>query len=167
MTTFTVTPEDLLDLVHMLQEEGDDAETMVAKMRGYVDAASPPSPGAGRVIAVLTGIAVLAAPRRTRPLAGVLYGAFLSRVHGSRAARLEATLVQLFDQRTSIHARLARLEDHLSDTDVGVASAASGIAGIRAVIRSLNSGAWLTSDWDELVRVAHARIERRQREDRL
>lgn len=67
-----------------------------------------------RVLALIAGILCLAGPRRTRPLAGLLYGAFLSRAHGAGLQRLshEAgdTIGRLFSERTSVAAELAELK---------------------------------------------------------
>ena len=63
-----------------------------------------------RTLALMAGIAILAGPRRTRPLAGFLYGLFLSRAHGAGRDRVAAELVRLFDERTSAHARIDSLE---------------------------------------------------------
>jgi hypothetical protein len=59
-----------------------------------------------RVLALCAGIAILAGPRATRPLAGFLYGAYLSRIHGAQYRRLHADLLALFDQRRSVTARV-------------------------------------------------------------
>ena len=63
-----------------------------------------------RTLALMAGIAILAGPRCTRPLAGFLYGLFLSRAHGAGRDRVAAELVRLFDERTSAHARIDSLE---------------------------------------------------------
>lgn len=60
-----------------------------------------------RVLAVVAGIAILTGPRRTRPLAGLLYGLVLSRAQGASRRRLEAELHGLFAQRKSVTQRLA------------------------------------------------------------
>jgi hypothetical protein len=64
-------------------------------------------------LAVVAGITVLAGPRHTRPLAGFLYGVALSRVHAAARARLEATLLRLFDERSSAHAAISALDRRL------------------------------------------------------
>lgn len=67
-----------------------------------------------RMVAALAGGLLLAGPRRTRPLAGFLYGVALSRVHGAARDRLFTETVErmgeLFAQRTSVGARVDRLE---------------------------------------------------------
>lgn len=60
-------------------------------------------------LAVAAAIAVLAGPRKTRPLAGFLYGLVLSRGQGASRARLEATLLRLFDERRSVAGRVDEL----------------------------------------------------------
>lgn len=60
-------------------------------------------------LAVAAAIAVLAGPRRSRPLAGFFYGLVLSRAQGAARERLENTLLRLFDERSSIGARVAAL----------------------------------------------------------
>jgi hypothetical protein len=62
-------------------------------------------------LAVVAAIAVLAGPRRTRPLAGFLYGVVLSRAQGAARERLENTLLRLFDERNSIGARIDALRE--------------------------------------------------------
>lgn len=70
-----------------------------------------------RILALAAGIAVLAAPRRTRPLAGFLYGLLLSRAHGAALRRVDATMRDLFSQRTSAHERLALLEEAVEELE--------------------------------------------------
>lgn len=78
----------------------------------------PPTPDLGdttaedtnRVLAVVAGMALLAVPGRTRPLAGLALAVFLSRAHGHGRDRLEATLVRLFHERSSALDRIADLE---------------------------------------------------------
>jgi hypothetical protein len=74
---------------------------------------------ANRVLALLAGLVALAGPRRTRPLAAFLYGAFLSRVAGHGRRRLEAELLRLFDERTSVGARVAELEARHGRAHIG------------------------------------------------
>jgi hypothetical protein len=62
------------------------------------------------VLAIAAGIAAMAGPRRTRPLAGFLYGVALSRVHGAGRQRLEMTLSRLFDERTSATTQIRHLK---------------------------------------------------------
>lgn len=64
-------------------------------------------------LAVAAAIAVLTGPRRTRPLAGFFYGVMLSRAQGAARARLEATLLRLFDERRSVGARIDRLVERV------------------------------------------------------
>lgn len=59
-----------------------------------------------RYVAAIAAALILAGPRRTRPLAGALYGWALSRAQGASRANLEATLLRLFAERTSAHAAL-------------------------------------------------------------
>lgn len=59
-------------------------------------------------LALCAGIVCLAGPRKTRPLAGFLYGLFLSRGQGGARARLEATLLRLFDERESVRDDIQR-----------------------------------------------------------
>lgn len=68
---------------------------------------------ANRVLALVAAIAILAGPRRTRPVAGFLYGLFLSRGHGASRERLEATLARLFGERESAQRRLDAIEERL------------------------------------------------------
>lgn len=96
-------------------------------------------------LAVVAGITVLAGPRRTRPLAGFLYGVALSRVHGAGRARLEATLLRLFDERSSVARRVAEVDRRIADVEVIVAHA--GPNG-RALL-------------DEKVSAAHQRVRDR------
>lgn len=63
-----------------------------------------------RAIAAIAGIAILAGPRRTRPLAGFLYGLTLSRAHGAGRDRLERTIARLFDERRSVGAQVEATE---------------------------------------------------------
>lgn len=62
-------------------------------------------------LAIAAGLVVLAGPRKTRPLAGMLYGVVLSRAQGAARARLEQTLLRLFEERNSVHARISMLRD--------------------------------------------------------
>lgn len=55
-----------------------------------------------RVLALIAGLVALAGPRRTRPLAGVLYGVALSRVHGAAQRRAQ----QRVDDIEQRHAKL-------------------------------------------------------------
>ena len=64
-------------------------------------------------LALVAAIAVLAGPRRTRPLAGFLYGLVLSRGQGAARERLENTLLRLFDERRSIGARVDELRERV------------------------------------------------------
>jgi hypothetical protein len=57
----------------------------------------------------LLGIAALAVPRRTRPLAGVLYGVALSRVHSAADRRIYATITRLFDERQAVSRAIDRV----------------------------------------------------------
>lgn len=78
-----------------------------------------------RVLALLAGLIVLAGPRRTRPLAGVAYGLFLSRVQGAALRRvtggIAGTIESLFDQRTSVGERLDLLADRVADLELEAA----------------------------------------------
>lgn len=67
-----------------------------------------------RLMAVIAGLLILAGPRRTRPIAGFLYGAFLSRVAGAGRNRIMAELLRLFDERQSVGVRVSRVEGHVS-----------------------------------------------------
>jgi hypothetical protein len=60
-------------------------------------------------LALVAAIAVLAGPRKTRPLAGFFYGLMLSRAQGAARERLENTLLRLFDERSSIGGRIDAL----------------------------------------------------------
>src|SRR3954470_1802183 len=67
-------------------------------------------------VALLAGAAVLAGPRRTRPLAGFVYGLTLSRAQGASRDRLERTLLRLFDERTSATAGVRAAHERIDDT---------------------------------------------------
>jgi hypothetical protein len=101
------------------------------------------------VLAAVAGIAALAGPRRTRPLAGFLYGVALSRVHGAARAHLERTLLRLFDERASVHARLDEVERLLGGrlADVEIIVAHAGPSGLALL--------------DERVSAAHQRVRDR------
>lgn len=71
---------------------------------------------ANRYVAALAGATVLAGPRRTRPLAGFLYGLALSRAQGSSRDRLERTMLRLFDERTSAIAAIRAAHQRIDDT---------------------------------------------------
>lgn len=79
----------------------------------YGEPMSNPDRDANRVLALAAGLALLSAHRRSRPLAGVLFGVFLSRAHGAGLARLEATIGRLFDERQSVIRRVEKLEARL------------------------------------------------------
>lgn len=66
---------------------------------------------ANRVLALLAAVAMLAAPRRTRPLSGFMYGVFLSRAAGASRVRIESTILMLFNQRNSVMDRVKTLEE--------------------------------------------------------
>lgn len=66
-----------------------------------------------RVLAVFAGLIALAGPRKTRPLAGVLYGLFLSRVHGAAKRRLESDAYRAALGGGRLHAAHARRLDRL------------------------------------------------------
>ena len=70
-----------------------------------------------RIAALVVGLVALAGPRRTRPLAGFLYGALLSRVHGAGLRRLEAELLRLFAERNAIAPRVDELVEGLEVLD--------------------------------------------------
>jgi hypothetical protein len=68
-----------------------------------------------RVLALVAGIAALAGPRRTRPLAGFLYGVALSRVHAAHHHRVEDAIVDLFSQRKALTPRVDTLDAHVDE----------------------------------------------------
>lgn len=82
---------------------------------------------ANLVGALMAGIAALAGPRRTRPLAGFLYGLWLSRAHGAGRDRVAGEIGQtiggLFAEKTSVAARLDELEPRLADVELWISSA--------------------------------------------
>lgn len=55
-----------------------------------------------RYTAAIAAAGILAGPRRTRPLAGALYGWALSRAQGASREHLEATMLRLFHERESL-----------------------------------------------------------------
>jgi hypothetical protein len=67
-----------------------------------------------RLLALMAGIAILAGPRRTRPVAGFLYGVFVSRAQGAGLRRLEGELLRLFDERNGAHRRIDPLERRMN-----------------------------------------------------
>jgi hypothetical protein len=82
------------------------------------------------VLATVAVIAGLAVSRRTRPLAGFLYGLALSRAHGAAQNHLETKVLRLFDQRASVHVRVAhlaglvgRLTERVTDLELIIAHA--------------------------------------------
>lgn len=87
-----------------------------------------------RLLALVAGVAALAGPRRTRPLAGFLYGVMLSRTHGAGRQRLEATIVRLFDERKSALARLDALKDWQDDQAATTSSHMRRLDQIEAVL---------------------------------
>jgi hypothetical protein len=106
-------PKQVYDIADVMYHGGKSAREISDSIRGYVDAAGEPAqPGTGRVLALLFGLLVLSGPRR-RPLAGFLYGAFLSRVAGAGRHRLEHTILRLFDQRLSLTTRVERIEEQV------------------------------------------------------
>lgn len=84
-----------------------------------------------RVLAAIAGIAALAFPRRTRPLAGVLYGVALSRVHGAGRDRLERELHRLFDERASAHRRIDSISGRVRLAHGAIGSVAGDLRGLR------------------------------------
>lgn len=93
---------------------------------------------ANRALALIAGIAALAGPRRTRPLAGFLYGLTLSRAQGASRRRLEATLVRLFDERQSVH---RQLESHTAWHGEHDAEIEQRLESVERPVRS-----WLATD---------------------
>lgn len=104
----------------------------------------------------LAAIAVLAGPRKTRPLAGFLYGVVLSRAHGFAVERLDREFGRLFDERQSAHRRLDTqgktlelLEDRLIAVENGRHEEAAARNRIRDRLTTLeacfggNPEAWL------------------------
>jgi hypothetical protein len=79
---------------------------------------------------------VLAGPRRTRPVAGVLYGLLLSRAQGASRRNLDATVRGLFDQRSSVLLRVEALEQlvaaHVARTHAGVNALAERLDAVEA-----------------------------------
>jgi hypothetical protein len=78
-----------------------------------------------RAVALLAGLLVLAGPRRTRPLAGFMYGLTLSRVQGAGVHRANdgirytyGVLLQLFDEKTSVGDRVADLAARVHDLEI-------------------------------------------------
>jgi hypothetical protein len=71
-----------------------------------------------RTLALVASVVLLAGPRRTRPLAGYLYGLFLSRAHGEslKAAQTAAvaTMGRLFDEKTSVGQQVEALQETIS-----------------------------------------------------
>lgn len=82
---------------------------------------------ANRILALFAGMAALAGPRRTRPLAGFIYGAYLSRVQGAGRDRvvreIGRTIERLFAEKTSVGARLDALEPRVADVETWISSA--------------------------------------------
>lgn len=74
-----------------------------------------------RAVAAVVGVVALAGPRRTRPLAAFLYGAALSRAHGAARERtlhqIGDVIGRLFDERTSVGARVDDLELRVDDVE--------------------------------------------------
>lgn len=66
-----------------------------------------------RTLALIAGVACLAGPRKTRPLSGFLYGAFLMRAAGVRARAYEDTTLNLFSQRVHLIDRIEVMEKAL------------------------------------------------------
>jgi hypothetical protein len=81
--------------------------------------------------ALIVGAVILAGPRRTRPLAGFLYGLVLSRAQGASNRRLEQTMTRLFAERESAHRRIDVLEDVLR-TQYGGRDLDAIVAGVKA-----------------------------------
>lgn len=69
------------------------------------------------LVGLLAGALVLTGPARTRPLAGFLYGLFLSRAQGSSRQRLERTVADIFDQRKSLTVRVEALSGRVEDLE--------------------------------------------------
>lgn len=87
-----------------------------ATMRGAAGAAAEITDAqATRTLAVFAGVAMLAGPRRTRPVAGFLYGLMLSRAHGAAVRRLQTTIARLFDERHGALRRIDELAERVDD----------------------------------------------------
>lgn len=110
-----------------------------ATMRGAAGAAAEITDAqATRTLAVFAGVAALAGPRQTRPLAGFLYGLLLSRAHGAGVNRIGAMLRAGSEKAERWHAEHRRRLDNLEqavetiarDLDITVDPAMdSGAAG--------------------------------------
>lgn len=87
-----------------------------------------------RTLALAAGLAVLAGPRRTRPLAGFLYGVALSRVHGAARHRLSDHALQAARRGGVSHARHEARLDELEQSPVEITIDGKVIA--RAVARA-------------------------------
>jgi hypothetical protein len=80
---------------------------------------------AALLLSAIALAAMLAGPRRTRPIAGALYGLALSRGQAASRDLLMADLVRLFDERQSAHRMIRELVERQDELARQVRSALS------------------------------------------